>query len=203
MFKKTLLVVALGAVSTAAMADGFYAGVGFGGEGYQDKVTSYVGTHRTEGALGVMGGLFGGYTVNFANQFNLGGEVFGNVNSAKITDGSITTVNSSAYGYTVKSRYNYGVRALPGYQVTPDTDVHALVGYVRGNFKFTDSNPAGTNSTNNFNGYQVGGGMGVNVMKNVAVRGDFYYTGYQTKTVEIQNKISSVTGVVSANYKFG
>lgn len=198
MFKKTLLVGAIAlAASSVALADGFYAGAGLGGTGFHDQM----GSDDDQGNLGVIGGVFGGYTWNFANQFNLGAEAFGNATSAKAEILGVADV---------KSRYNYGVRALPGYQVTPDTEVHAIVGFVRGNFKVEQN--AGSFSqdkTFNANGFQLGLGTGTNVAKNIAVRGDLVYSGYQSKTVSdadgdsFKNKINTLDGIVSVAYKFG
>ncbi|MCD6047283.1 MAG: hypothetical protein K0S08_930 [Gammaproteobacteria bacterium] len=218
MLKKSLLVGAIAlAASSVALADGFYVGAGIGGTGFHDKVDNTLtvdGVTETSssdhGNLGVLGGLLAGYTWNFANQFNLGVEGFANATSAKISHTSMDGDTTN-----VKARYNYGVRLVPGYQVTPDTDVHAIVGYVRGNFKAeaTDADTgASASKTQNLNGFQLGVGSGTNVAKNVVVRGDIIYSGYQNKTnsfsdgvvsLSNKNKFNTLDGVVSVAYKFG
>ena len=41
-------------------------------------------------------------------------------------------------------------------------------------------------------------------MKNVAVRADVVYNGYQSKTVDtVKNKVNSVVSTASVIYKFG
>ncbi len=198
MFKKTLLVVILVAASSVAMADGFYAGVGVGGQNLYTHMNDGAGRTYDASKIGFTGGVFGGYALNFTNQFNLGTEAFGDFTTAK------ASVQSISYTASLKEQYNYGVRLLPGYQVAPDTDIHLLLGYIRGNFKFSDSNVAVGNNTFNLNGFQVGGGMGTNLMKDVAVRGDVVFNGYQNKTVNgFQNKPRSITGIASIAYKFG
>jgi opacity protein-like surface antigen len=208
MLNKSLLVGAIAlAASSVALADGFYVGAGVGGTGFHNQSNIDNGVVKSDtGNLGVIGGVLAGYNWNFANQFNLGVEGFANATSAKTTANYL----DSTVTVTQKARYNYGVRLVPGYQVTPDTDVHAIVGYVRGNFKTEAS--AGSFSaskTFNANGFQLGVGSGTNVAKNVVVRGDVVYSGYQSKTVSdaegdtAKNKINTLDGIVSVAYKFG
>ena len=202
MFKKTVLVGAIAlAASGVALADGFYVGAGLGATSFNDTMT--MPGRADNGMLGVIGGIYGGYTFNFANQFNLGLEAFGNATSAQIK-------NNNNPDVTVKSRYSYGVRALPGYQLTPDTEVHLLAGYVRGNFKqsVSTSNVSAitANKTNTFNanGFQLGAGTGTNIAKNVALRGDLIFSGFQSKTLNgIKNRVNTLDGVASIAYKFG
>ena len=202
MFKKTLLVGAVALVaSSAALADGFYFGAGVGGTGFHDGISIGGGGGAVDqGNLGVIGGLLAGYNFNLANQFNLGLEAFGNATSAKISDSDGTTT------FTIKSRYNFGARVLPGYQVTPDTDLHAIVGYVRGQFQENVTVLGVSGSQNlNVNGFQAGVGSGTNLAKNVALRGDIIYSGYQSITDNFgnQHKFNTLDGIVSVAYKFG
>ncbi len=205
MFKKSLLVGAIAvAASSVALADGAYVGVGLGAQAMHDKmqVTSVTnGGTNNVGNFGAMGGLYAGYGFNFANQFNLGLEAFGNIDSAKAVD------STGGKFAGIKSRYDYGVRVLPGYQITPDTTGYILAGYVRGNFQ--NQTQSGGNQNFNANGFQVGLGSQTNIAKNVGLRGDFYYNGFQSKTVTdslsntYSNKINTLNGVLSVNYKFG
>jgi opacity protein-like surface antigen len=212
MFKKTLLVTIIAvAAAGSAFADGFYVGAGIGGSNLNEKLTAadvdniYNDGASDMGKLGFLGSIFGGYTFNFSNQMNLGLEVFGNATNAKASDSDYQGTMS------MKQRYQYGIRALPGYQITQDSDLHAIVGFIRGNFRLTDSGlvQSGVDSTFNANGYELGFGAGTNVAKNINVRADVIYNGYQTKTVNTtagdsyKNQLHSWDGLLSVAYKFG
>jgi outer membrane immunogenic protein len=205
MFKKTLLTAALALAATgAASADGFYAGLGLGASALhsQSTLNSLTGDDSTgeNGNFGVLGGLFGGYNFNFANQLNLGLEAFVNADSAKFNE----SVN--AVGYTGKLTYNYGLRVLPGYQITADTDLHLLAGVARGHFEGSSVN---FSNSQNVNGWQLGLGSTTSVNTNFAVRGDVIYTGYKTQNLNFSNgdtgsfKANTLDGVISGEYKFG
>lgn len=206
MFKKTLLVAALALTATGvASANGFYAGLGVGGSSLtsQDSYTTpSSNTSVDTGKIGVLGNLFGGYNFNFDNQMNLGIEAFAGADSAKVE------ANAGSFSVSDQLRYNYGVRMLPGYQITADTDLHLLAGYTRGNFKFSTSTGYSTNK--NANGYQVGFGSTTSVNSNFAVRGDIIYSGYKSVSTGVGTngdsataKASTLDGVVSGEYKFG
>ncbi len=198
MFKKTLLVVALAAASSMAMADGFYAGAGVGGQNLYSHMNDGAGRTYDAGKIGFTGGVLGGYAFNFANQFNLGVEAFGDFDTAKASE------QATSYTATLKQLYDFGLRVLPGYQVTADSDIHLILGYVRGHFKTTDTLASVGSTTFNSNGFQAGAGIGTNLMKNVAVRGDVVFDGYQNKTFNgFQNKPRTTAAIGSVIYKFG
>lgn len=225
MFKKTLLVGAIAlAASGAALADGFYVGGDLGATSFmvKDQInqsSSGFSSSVDTGKLGGNIGLLGGYAWVFPNQFFLGAEAFAQATSAKINFNAAG--GGSSDDADVKLRYVYGLRVLPGYALTPDTNVYGIVGYARANVKFDGS--AGTvsgSTTKNFNGYQLGLGSMTNINKNVALRGDVIYTGYQSKTFtanatdltdnttnsySTSEKFtpSSLEGNVAVVYKFG
>lgn len=215
MFKKiSLLALVTGfGVANIAMANGFYAGANAGVSNLNNDLSfdstdggDFTGKVDT-GDTGVTGGFLGGYTFNFASKLNLGVEAFANMDSSK------TNANVNGYGsLELKQRYAYGLRMLPGYQVTKDTDVHLLAGYVRGNFRLRDNGLLDPNlsKTFNANGYQLGFGMGTDIVKNIGVRADVIYSGYQSKKVygsvpsdTYTNRIHTVDGVAALVYKFG
>jgi opacity protein-like surface antigen len=114
----------------------------------------------------------------------------------------------------LREQYVYGARVLPGYQATDSTSFYGIVGVARGHFVTTgsvDADVASDSSSNHFNlnGYQLGLGTKTDVYKNIAVRTDLIYTGYQTKTFESNtgstSKIepSTIEANVAAVYKFG
>lgn len=157
-------------------------------------------------ALGVLGGLFGGYAYHFDNRFNLGGEIFGDARSAKYKN-----TNNYATPYRAQLRYSYGLRIMPGYQVNPRTSLYALLGYVRGNFKSTWSAVTIDENISNLNGFQVGVGSKLNLTTHFGLRGDVIYSQYQNKTFTLggptnyypfKNSVSTLDGIVSLVYSF-
>lgn len=218
MMKKTLLVGALSLVASgAALANGFYAGAGVGTLNLDAKTiaTSASGTVNTKdtGALGVNGVLMGGYEFDFANRMVLGLEAFGNYTSAKANNDT-TVLNGAATTSSLRLQYVYGARVLPGFQVTDSTSFHGILGVARGHFVSSGSADANASTTNgsshvSLNGYQLGLGATTDVCKNIAVRSDLIYTGYQSKTFEngtgatYKIEPSTVEFNVAAVYKFG
>lgn len=203
-------------VSGSAFANGFYAGLGAGFNNFNDQVkttdTTTVLNDATfsYGETSLLGTAFGGYQFNFPSKFNLGLEAFYNFTNA--TDKLSDFGGSSS----LTVRDSYGVRALPGYQLAPNAEIHAIVGYVRGAFRLSDdgfvedSPPPAKNF--DANGWQVGLGTGLDLMKNIALRADLVYTDYQSYTytaaipggsVSYKNSIASTVGTVSLAYKFG
>lgn len=219
MMKKTLLVGALTlAASGAALANGFYAGAGVGGLQLNSKTVDYsshtaTSSSQNEGNLGVNGVLMGGYEFAFANRMVLGLEAFGNYTSAKINN-SQSTIGDSELTSSLRQQYVYGARVLPGFQATDSTSFYGIVGVARGHFVTTGSVTANITDVSgsskvDLNGYQLGLGTKTDVYKNIAVRTDLIYTGYQSKTFESTDgstsKIqpSTVEANVAAVYKFG
>jgi len=203
MLKKTLLTALLALTATGvASANNFYAGFGVGGSALhsENKLTG-VSLSGDTGNFGALGSVFGGYNFNLDNQVNLGLEAFANASSVK------ATVANSTYSLTEKLTYNYGLRLVPGYQITADTDLHLLAGIARGRITFTDST-GGAEGSKNVYGWQGGFGSTTTVNSNFAVRGDIIYTDYKKKTYSLGTESSSfaantLDGVISGEFKFG
>lgn len=247
MMKKTLLVSVMAMMaSSAAFANGFYAGAGVGAMDFNNKETAS-GTFTRNGTLPISGGgtatnnagsvglnteLLAGYAWSFPNKLFVGLEAFGNYTTAKIngsgdTDVAIASAGISGEGTAeMKINYVYGVRVLPGFQVTPETVAYGILGYARANTRVTSSNTItsaalGSSSDSNsdyynFNGVQLGLGSMTEVAKNVSIRGDVIYTGYKSRTQEgsvtdangtasgsVKMEMSTLEGNVGLVYKFG
>lgn len=191
---------------------GFYVGIGggamdffteFSGPGTSTSedglVTISQNSSSDSGSLGWNTTAEVGYAWALPNRFFLGIEAFGNyTNTAtSTTSSSSTTIEESTdtadtYGQ-LKMDWIYGIRALPGYQVTPSTTVYGIIGYARAH---ADLNTAAESVTSegvvqnlptttesfNFNGLQLGLGSMIDVTEHVAIRGDIIYTDYQDKT---------------------
>lgn len=218
MMKKTLLIGTLTLLASgAALANGFYVGAGIGALQFNAKTTATsaagASSIANQGKLGINGQLMGGYEFAFANRMILGLEAFGNYTSAKINSESSLRNNGLANS-SLRLQYVYGARVLPGFQATDSTSFYGILGVARGYFKTDGSVNANASTTQgssnvSLNGYQLGLGTKTDVAKNIAVRTDLVYTGYQSKTFENSSaatyKIepSTVEFNVAAVYKFG
>lgn len=206
MLKKTLLTALLALTATGvASANGFYAGFGVGGSALHsgnDLTQSSTTTSHDIGNIGALGSVFGGYNFNLDNQVNLGIEAFANADSVK------AQYQDSTYTLTEKLTYNYGLRLVPGYQITADTDLHLLAGLARGHFTGRDST-GGEDDSKNIYGWQGGFGATTAVNSNFSVRGDLIYTDYKKKTYDLGTnesmsiKANTLDGVISGEFKFG
>jgi len=212
MLKKILLGSTLVMISSMSYADGFYLGAGLGGSGLFDDITTTDVSNAANngqmdsGKFGFLGDVYAGYEMNLSDQFVLGGEAFLQGSSSNIR---VTDVTGSA---TLKRRYGYGVRILPGYQFTPDTRGFLVLGYLHDNFKLTDDGLLDPNVNQNFgaNAVQMGVGTMTALSNNLGLRADILYNDYQKKTVTVsatgdtyKNSLGSFDGVVSLLYRFG
>ncbi len=197
-----------------AAKSGFYVGAGVGGIGFSNKFTgSATGTSvnglvesassasQEVGDVGFNSTLLAGYTFALPKRFSVGLEAFGNYTntsaSQSITvgnEGPSNSISSSSNG-DLKMDWVYGVRLLPGYQVTEQAVAYAILGYARGHadLKSSGSNIMNANTVDfpestkseNFNGYQVGLGSMIEVAEHVSIRGDLIYTGYASQTSDV------------------
>ena len=201
MLKRILLASVITLLASgAAMAGGFYVGAGVGANSFNSNLNFNDTGNVTYGHLGAQGSLYAGYVVPFSNQFGVGIEAFGNIMDTKTTD---STYNPAL---RLKERNTYGLRLLPGYRIAPTADMHLIAGFVRGGFRQDGNNIASKNF--NANGFQVGLGGGVDVSKNVGIRGDVAYNHFQNKTITIGTdssayRLSSVDAAASLAYMFG
>jgi len=213
------------AASSCALADGFYAGIGAGASSFNNilstannAIASNVISNSSGdmGSTGVIGSLFAGYNFSFANKCNLGLEAFSNIMSTSTTHNMNTTsaIAIITQDLKISSRYTYGLRILPGYEITPDTTGHIILGYARGNFKITNNGKFNNiSATFNSNGLQTGLGFTTAITKNLALGLDAIYTTYASQTVNgltasgtpltYKNKPYTLEGIVSLQYKFG
>ncbi len=190
--------------SNVVFANNFYIGADIGAIALQNKLSLLEGVFDG-GAFGFVGGGFGGYTYNVTNQWNLGLEGF--IDGTAVTINDVVHAGPTVASTTIKDRYNGGVRLLPGYQFLKRVEGHVLVGYVRGNFNFSDTDHH-LNTNFAANGFQFGLGSSIGVFDNFSVRGDMIYNGYQSHTILAssgdahKSQPSSLAGTVSAVYSF-
>lgn len=210
--------------SSCVLANGFYTGIGAGASSFNNTIATSDNQESYDfGSIGVIGSLFAGYNFSLAHKLNLGLEAFGNTMSASVTADHVNnnvTINDNTLGIAtnselkISSRYAYGLRILPGYEITSDTICHIILGYVRGNFKLTDNGRYGiASSVFNSNGLQTGIGLSTHITKNIILGVDAIYTTYTSQMVSgttttgapltYKNKPYTLDGLISLQYKFG
>ncbi len=221
-------------VDTPAPKHGPYVGIGLGGMGFSTDITSQgsvtlnglearnVSSSADGGEVGLNSFLLAGYGWTFPNKVFLGAEIFGTLTNAPVTLNTTSSGVDALTGATTSGNANvnmtldgtYGVRVLPGYQVTPSSVVYGIVGYSRAHTDTSTTNNLTTaldggstgydlSSSNHywFNGLQLGLGSMISVTDNIALRGDLIWTGYQEKTLNsntTSNAIGSAQGSVTA-----
>jgi|GEM_PF-2207072 len=195
-----------GPITTGVFAQEAYIGIGAGGTGVFNHTTQTVIDPGIfdDGVFGAAGTLYVGYTFPLMSKYQLSLEAVGNLFSATMAE-YIPTIPDTTY---TKYRYSYGIRVLPAYQVSQESNIHFIAGYSRGNFNVQDTLHA---RDNNFNvsAYQVGLGSKLELCQNLFVRGDIIYNGYQSKTIAstigaiFTDQMSTFDGIVSLGYSFG
>jgi opacity protein-like surface antigen len=174
MFKKLFIASAILAATGSAFAGAPYVGVGTG---------VIVNTSNFANFRGFPGIIMAGYGGTLGEGFYLGGEVFGNIGTATITDNGL------------KSTYAYGLSVLPGILISDHTMGYARFGIVRTHFT------PGGGTDSNVSGLQFGLGMQTSLTQNWDLRGEYTFTA--------DKSVSGVSGnprtdaaTVSLIYKF-
>jgi opacity protein-like surface antigen len=152
MLKKLIIASALLAACSSAIANAPYIGFSAG----ENTNTSTYRNFR-----GLPANIFVGYGATIGEGVYLGGEVFGNVATATITDNGL------------KSSTGYGVSFMPGIMLSDHT-----VGFIRLGIVRTKFQPSGA-SDNSVTGGQLGVGMQTALMQNWDVRGEYVFSTYQ------------------------
>lgn len=172
----------MGTESISTSLHGVYIGGTIGASDLQNKTTHYISPEIHHlGGIGIIGGGFLGYDFSFTPKIKMGLEGFANatgLNTAIQHYDQTTRIQTNSE--EMNSRYNLGVRILPGYQFTPDTDGHIIIGYSNAKFKHLDNGTYGFLDTDfNKNGFQGGLGCKSNLSyQHVSLRLDMLYTRY-------------------------
>lgn len=231
----------------------FYAGAGLGAIGlfnnwHSDYDASVSGssiannaTSAQTGNTNINGTLLAGYAWYLPKNTFLGLELFDNItNTSSQLDSTSNTAAPPTVGYGIPADTSltinnnssltlqnvYGIRALPGYQLNPDTVLYGIVGFARAHatsntyaaVDTTTLTSMKTSNSSNFNGYQLGLGSQFNLSERFAIRTDIIFTMYGTQTlanqsvtssdnmntqVETTAKPSTLEGNISLVYMFG
>jgi opacity protein-like surface antigen len=165
------------------------------------NLTNPEGATTHFGMSGESFGILGGYGQFFGEKWYLAGEGF-------LNDSVIRTANKSTdnAGTTIKLRttYSYGISILPGYNIAADTRLFVRAGLVGTRFELTQSHAAQSSSAtaaNTVSGGQLGVGVALSLSKNLALRGEYVYTGYQSFTA-YGNKVSPRSNQLLASFTY-
>jgi outer membrane immunogenic protein len=183
MLRKIVMVAAvLVTTSSVAFADGVpYVGADLGLNSSSFSLKNSAGNKTNLHSSGVTGGLFAGYGVTVNQNIYLGGEAFVNTGSMSTSTKTTNTRTTDK----LKTTYSYGLDFMPGYKFTESTMAYLKAGIVRTRFKLTQNAPTSNlsgSSENTVTGGQLGLGLQTDVSSNVAVRGEFLHTSYNSFT---------------------
>ena len=175
--KKFALVIA-SLITTSSLFSNFYLGGEVGLSMLKSRERTTIPPEQHElGGFGCVGGGFLGY--HLGDKFDFGIEAF-------IVGGSVRNTvlhHQNNSKLSVKTRYVWGARVLPGYQFFEKVEAHLVLGYARGYFRLHDSGAYGVVSKNMCtNGYQVGAGLTITASKLIDVRVDEVDTGYASRS---------------------
>lgn len=159
----------------------FYVGGMVGASSMMDRQSTNTPTRDVHdlSALGAIGGAILGFDFCMYKQVRFGLEGFANATSI---DASAKQDFAPQSAYTVKMRYNMGIRALPTYDFTPQTAGHLILGYSYGKFNIHDNGNYGLiNKMFGQNGIQLGLGAETHLTQRLLLRGDTIYTAYPSQ----------------------
>lgn len=198
-FQTGLMVWAI-LLSSCAFAwryDDFYLGANIGAASLIDKenTNNPIRDRHDLSAFGAVGGGLLGFDFTLWCQVKLGIEGFANATSLNISDNQDYAPVTS---YTVNMGNNLGLRLLPGYEFTPGTLGHVILGYSSAKFEINDNGNYGiVNSQFRQNGFQFGLGLIAVLLNDVSVRTDVLYTTYGSQT---SNGVTTTTPATPQNY---
>lgn len=191
-------VILFSSCAAASSFDNFYAGANVGAASLIDKESTNNPIHDSHdlSALGIVGGGLAGFDFTLRDKLKLGIEGFANAANVNISDNQNYTPVTS---YTVNMRNNFGVRLLPGYEFTPGTIGHVILGYSAAKFEINDNGNYGiVNSQFRQNGFQYGLGLVVALFKHLSLRTDVLYTSYGSQTSQ---GVTTTTPSTTQNYR--
>lgn len=215
LLSSTVFAGTIGPVVATEPYNGIYIGGDIGVANLNDKEsTLYVpGSYDKHqfSSTGFVGGGMLGYDYSVMDHLKLGVEGF--INGTALNIAAEQKYGTQA-SFNANMRYNTGIRLLPGYEFSPDTVGHVLLGYSYGKFNIRDTGDYGFINTGlSRNGFQAGLGFKVPCYyKNLSLRGDMIYTTYGSSTSlgqstalapqNYNNNFATIEGNLSLVYKF-
>lgn len=179
---------AMGDAGTVNPYDGLYLGANVGVSNILDNASWLINPEEHDlGSLGIVGGGFIGYDYSVTDRAKIGVEGFANAAGLNASIRHYFTGTS----YSVNSRYNAGIRILPGYQFTPDTVWHLILGYSNAQFNIKDDQYGLLNKSYNKSGFQSGLGLTSALAGGLSIRLDAMYTTYASQSSTGSSNVSS------------
>lgn len=176
---------------------GLYVGAGIGGgAAIIDQSLIGAGFSDSSAAQGFLATVATGYDYRL-NRHIVAGAFFDYDLSGISTDSELPIFFSSA-----EHRYSWAVGARVGYLVNPATLLYVATGFTRAGFDFDMLGRF------NFSGYFLGAGVEAQIAGNWALRGEYRFTQFDSKTVDdgcgcgIGLEPSMHTGRVLLIYRF-
>lgn len=207
----TVFAGTMGADQMSNPYDGLYLGANVGVANLLDDASWLINPEDHDlGTIGIIGGGFIGYDYSITDQVKIGLELFANANGLNTSIRHYITETA----YTVHSRYNGGLRLLPGYQCSPDTVLHLILGYSNAQFEIKDNLYGYLDKTYNKSGFQSGLGLTSSLIGGLSIRLDALYTTYAGQSSTglslvngslyqyYTNDFSTLEGDLSLVYKF-
>lgn len=201
----------MGAADMSSPYDGFYLGANLGVSNFLDNASWLINPEEHDlGSIGIVGGGFIGYDYSLTDGIKIGIEGYGNANGLNTSIQHYFTGTS----YSIDSRYNAGIRILPGYQFTSDTVWHLILGYSNAQFEIKDNLYGYLDKTYNKSGFQSGLGLTSSIIGGLSIRLDAMYTVYAGQSSTgisnvssspfqyYTNDFSTLEGDLSLVYKF-
>ncbi len=166
--------VAVAAVSTPAMANGPYIGVGITHEN-----TSTAGDLEGKGISGVGGTVFAGYSIPVGKTAFVGLEANFDLSSGEVFD----VVSKTG----LENDHSYGISGRLGVNLNEKTSLYGRFGYQRGRHTATDATDAAkaaVNTKKSYDGLRFGAGISTAITEKVSLRGEYSRTHYSLDKAE-------------------
>src|SRR3990167_449869 len=177
MLKKLILVTAIVAASSAALANGApYVGASAGVNTDVFNVKDDAGNTINFGGRGAIGNIFVGYGAMLNQSFYLGGEVFADLTNTT----SDITIDTDNVKDKFKEKYGYGISLLTGIALSDHTMAYGRLGVVRSKFEIKETAPASVSQEKSLTGAQFGLGIQTSLTQNVDFRGEYDFTAYSS-----------------------
>jgi opacity protein-like surface antigen len=119
----TTALLTLSLTAQAAPEGKFFIGTGIGMNRLFNPLKTS-GTRYSYAKNGLLGQISTGYHYAFANHFSFGSELFINLQNTQFKDST-----SFAAELKGKLRLSYGLRFMPGYQVTNQYNLYSIIGF--------------------------------------------------------------------------
>ncbi|KTC87253.1 MULTISPECIES: outer membrane protein [Legionella] len=188
MLRKTHVIGLVSLLAANPCFSGFYVGGAFGPEAARFSQKAHVqrlGTFdvvakQRLGGAGFFGTIFAGFSYIYKQIF-IAAEVNGTLSSVeyKLTNDEYLNLNFQKNRFTIRN--SYGVSALPGFLISPDTTLYGRIGYANGRVEiFEGADPSIQSSRSRKSGLRWGAGIRHAFTEKLSVMVDFSAITYRS-----------------------